>query len=140
MRRISAREVATVGWSIDTKARTRSIDDQSPPEVSPVRSETTIVSATVFPQPGVVLRAQYDRVRALLVIALVVAVGLTYAVVALATTRTTTALQPPTRRLDYFDLNRWFADAVAVAELGARLDHRGEKHNRSTSLNPPRAR
>jgi hypothetical protein len=97
-----------------------------------------VVSVTVVPQPGVVLRAHYERVRTLLVIALVVAVGLTYAVVVLATTRTTTVLQRPTRPLDYFDLNRRLADAAAAAEPGARLDHRGENIARSTSLNPPR--
>jgi hypothetical protein len=99
-----------------------------------------MLSATVFPQPGVVLRAQYERVRTLLVIALVAAVGLTYAVVVLATTRKTTLLQRHTRPLGYFDLNRRFADAAAAAELGARLDHQGENNDRSTPLNPPRTR
>lgn len=123
-----------------TKARTRSIAAESPRQMVPARSETTVVSVTVVPRPGVVLRAHYDRVRMLLVIALVVAVGLTYAVVVLATTRTTMVLRRPTRAPDYFDLSRRFANAVAAAEPGARLDHRGESNARLTSLNPPRTR
>ena len=99
-----------------------------------------MVSVTLCPQPGVVPRAHYERVRTLLVIALVIIVGLTYAVVALATTKTTTVLQRPTRAVQYFDLSRSFADCIAAAEPGARLDHRGENNGGSTSLNAPRTR
>ena len=86
-----------------------------------------MVSVTLSPQPAVVSRAHYERVRRLLVIALVIIVGLTYAVFALATTKTTTVLQRPTRAVHYFDLSRRLADCIATAEPGARLDHRGEK-------------
>jgi hypothetical protein len=63
----------------------------------------------------------------LLVIALVVVVALTYEVVVLATTRTTPVLHKPTRAVEYFDLNRSFAEAAAAAEPGARLDHPGRR-------------
>jgi HAMP domain-containing protein len=96
-----------------------------------------VVSVTLFPQPAVVPRAHYERVRRLLVIALVIIVGLTYAVVALATTKNTTVLQRPTRAVHYFDLSRRFADCIATAEPGERLDHRGRENPRSTSLNAP---
>jgi hypothetical protein len=96
-----------------------------------------VVSVTVSPQPGIVLRAHYERVRTLLVLAMVAVVGLTYAVVELATAKTTTVLQKPTLGAGYLDLNRRFSEAIAIAEPGARLDHRGEHHARSTSLNQP---
>jgi hypothetical protein len=97
-----------------------------------------VVSVNVSPQPGVVVRAHYERVRTLLVIALVVIAGLTCAVVALATTKTATVLQRPTRAVGHFDLNRRLADCIAAAEPGARLDHRGENNARSRSLNARR--
>lgn len=85
-----------------------------------------MVSVTVSPQPGVVLRARYELVRTLLAIALVVIVGLTYEVLVLATT-TTAVVQTPSRAVDYFDLSRNFAAAAAAADPGARLDHAGRR-------------
>jgi hypothetical protein len=113
--------------SVATERRARSIAAQSDPGATPAPSDATVVSATVFTEPGVVLRARYELVRTLLVIALVVIVGLTYEVVVLATTKTTAVLQKPTRAVDYFDLNRNFAEAAATVEPGARLDHAGRR-------------
>jgi hypothetical protein len=78
--------------------------------------------------------------RTLLVVALVVISGLTYKVVVLGTTTTTSGLQRASRTVDYFDLSRRFAEEAAAAEPGARLDHRGENNAKSTSLDPPSTR
>jgi hypothetical protein len=75
----------------------------------------------------VALRARYELVRTLLVIALVVVVALTYEVAVLATTKTASVLHKPTRAVDYFDLNLNFAEAAAADEPGARLDHPGRR-------------
>jgi hypothetical protein len=107
------------------------------PRETRLRSEATVVSVTVSPQPRIVLRAHYERVRTLLVIAMVAVVGLTYAVVELATAKTTTVLQKPTLGAGHVDLSRRFSEMIAVAEPGARLDHRGEHHAQSKSLSQP---
>jgi hypothetical protein len=111
----------------------RLIAAQTAPREPLERSGATVVSVTVSPQPGIVPRALYERVRTLLVIAIVVVVSLTYAVVELASTNTTTVVHRSTLAVHYFDLSRRFADAVALAEPGARLDHRGEHHALSAS-------
>jgi hypothetical protein len=86
-----------------------------------------VVSVTVSREPGVALRARYELLRTLLVIALVVVVALTYEVVVLATAKTTPVLHKPTRAVDSFDLGRNFAEAAAAADPGARLDHPGRR-------------
>ena len=106
---------------------TRSTDANNDPPGAPARSAATIVSLTVSPHPGAVSGAQYERVRTLLRIATVVIVGLTSAVILLATTKTTTVAPRPSLAVGHFDLNQRLADAAASAEPGARLNHRGRK-------------
>lgn len=84
--------------------------------------------ATFSQTPAEVLQSQYLRVRTLLVVALVAVVGLTYAVVLLATAKspeTVTILKSPQFRAHEFDLRRRTAVCAASAETGARLDHSG---------------
>ena len=79
--------------------------------------------------PAVVLRSHYLHLRALLVIATVAVVGLTIAVVVLATTtnRSETIAAPSVR----------VTPPAVTARSGARLDHRGISSGTSGSLGTP---
>jgi hypothetical protein len=67
--------------------------------------------------PAVVLRSNYQHLRALLAIAVAVVLGLTVAVVVLATRSNHVTLASPTIHSA--------TQANAAAETGARLDHSG---------------
>jgi hypothetical protein len=68
--------------------------------------------------PAVVLRSNYQHLRALLAIAALAIVGLTVAVVVLATNNTTT-ISPPAHH------TAPATSAPASPQAGAKLDHRG---------------
>ena len=72
----------------------------------------------VTPQPTVVPRPKYVRVRALLAVACIAILGLTTTVVLLATNRTLTAASVTGTSA---------ITRVANEELGARLDHSGRR-------------
>ena len=77
------------------------------------------MSNTVQAQhPAVVLRSNYQHLRALLAIAAIAIVGLTVAVVVLATNNATT-ISPAAHR------TAPATSAPASAQAGAKLDHRG---------------
>jgi hypothetical protein len=66
--------------------------------------------------PAVVLRSNYQHLRALLAIAIAVILGLTIAVVVLATSNSSTVVSPTTPAA---------IQANPSAETGAKLDHSG---------------
>jgi cytoskeletal protein RodZ len=68
--------------------------------------------------PAVVLRSNYQHLRALLAIAIAVILALTIAVVVLAT-RNTTTISPAAHR------TATATSSTASAETGAKLDHSG---------------
>jgi hypothetical protein len=70
--------------------------------------------------PAVVLRSSYQHLRALLAVAFVAIVGLSIALVAVATNNSTT-ISPAAHR------TAATTNAAPSAETGARLDHRGAK-------------
>lgn len=91
----------------------------------------------ITPQPAVVPRPKYVHVRSLLTVACIAILGLTIAVVLLATNRNVTAarvtrasaitraqMADPGARLDHSG-RREAALVSVLAEPGARLDHRG---------------
>jgi hypothetical protein len=83
------------------------------------RQEEKAMSHTVPSQhPAVVLRSSYQHVRALLAVALIAIVGLTIAVVIVATSNTATISQAAHGPASA-------TSAAASAEIGAKLDHRG---------------
>jgi hypothetical protein len=75
--------------------------------------------------PAVVLRSSYQHLRALLAIATIAIVGLTVAVVVLATNDGRDATSSATRVVPMT------ISTSASAEPGARLDHRGLKERLS---------
>jgi hypothetical protein len=91
------------------------------PTSDPTQTKETAVSHTVPSQhPAVVLRSNYQLLRALLAVAAVAIVGLTIAVVVLATSNTTT-ITPASHH------TAPATSATPSAETGAKLDHRGVK-------------
>jgi hypothetical protein len=85
------------------------------------------MSHTVPSEPAVIVRSDYARLRALLVVAIAAIVGLTIAVVLLATdngtgTVVTSATGASATGASAAAIH---ANAVASQEAGARLDHSG---------------
>ena len=77
--------------------------------------------------PAVVLRSSYQHLRALLAIAVAVILGLTVAVVVLATSPNHVNLARPTTQSA--------TQANPLAEAGARLDHSGRMANVTQASN-----
>ena len=67
-------------------------------------------------QPALVLRSQYEHVRSLLALACIAMIGLSVAVVLLATNRSVTLVRVAPASV---------SASAATADAGARLDHRG---------------
>jgi hypothetical protein len=76
--------------------------------------------------PAVVLRSRYEHLRALLAIAAITIVGLTFAVVALAT-GDGHVMSPPTR----------VPPAISASGPGARLDYRALKERPNATHDHP---
>jgi hypothetical protein len=85
------------------------------------------MSHTVPSEPAVIVRSDYTRLRALLLVAIVAIAGLTIAVVLLATNNGTGTVASSATGTNATGANAAaiHANAVASQEAGARLDHSG---------------
>ncbi len=96
------------------------------------------MSHTVPGEPAVVPRSNYVHIRALFLVAVAVIAGLTVAVAVLATNNGSSTAEISATGIKSNAASRGtaanYANAVALEELGARLDHSGRNVSAASNI------